>query len=103
MKITLVLQDNTLSYENDDVSDPSEMGHAFGDGEFGHEYCYAQTWQDFIGTALHLIQQTGGFLKLNGQQIRARCFEDTDGKSVTRETIIVLNNGANIALSELLA
>lgn len=103
MKITLVLQGNTLSYENNSVSDESEMGHAFGDGEFGHEYCYAQTWQDFIGTALHLIQQTGGLLKLNGQQISATSFEDTIGKSVTRETIIVLNNGANIALSELLA
>lgn len=102
MKITLFLQGNTLSYENDDVSDASEMGHAFGDGELGHEYCYAQTWQDFIGTALHLIQQTGGLLKLNGQQISAACFEDTFGKSVTRETIIVLNNGANIALLELL-
>ena len=103
MKITFVLQGNTLSYENDAVSDASEMGHAFGDGELGHEYCHAQTWQDFIGTALHLIQQTGGVLKLNGQQISAACFEDTNGKSVTSDTIIVLNNGANIALSELLA
>ena len=74
MKITFELQGNTLEYENDAVTDESEMGHAFGDGEEGHEYCYAQTWQDFIGTAFHLIQQTGGNLMLNGQQIHAASF-----------------------------
>jgi len=29
MKITLALQGNTLEYENDAVSDLSEMGHGF--------------------------------------------------------------------------
>lgn len=37
MKITSALQGNTISYENDFVTDASEMGHAFGDGELGHE------------------------------------------------------------------
>ena len=102
MKITFELQGNTLEYENDDVSDSSEMGHAFGDGEEGHEYCYATTWQDFIGTAFHLIQQTGGILKLNSVYIHAANFSDTNGSSVTEETIVLLDNGETLPLSELL-
>jgi hypothetical protein len=89
MKITLALQDNTLEYENDAVSDMSEMGLAFGDGEVGNEFCYANTWQDFIGKAFHLIQQTGGVLKLNGQHIGASSFESTDGK--TLPILLLLN------------
>ena len=103
MKITFELQGNTLEYENDAVTDEVEMGLAFGDGEEGYEFCNARTWQDFIGTAFHLIQQTGGVLKLNGQQISAICLEVTDGRSVTGDTIIALHNGEEVALSELLA
>jgi hypothetical protein len=102
LKITFELQGNTLEYVNDAVTDLSEMGHAFGDGEEGHEYCYASTWQDFIGTAFHLIQQTGGILRLNGLRIHAASFSDTKGSSVTRETIVTLDNGETIALSQLL-
>ena len=102
MKITLVLQGNALTYENDSITEASEMGHAFGDGEEGHEFCNAQSWQDFIGTALHLIQQTGGILTLNGQQINAACFEDTDGNSVTIDTIVLLENDVSVIVSALL-
>jgi hypothetical protein len=102
LKITFELQGNTLEYVNDAVSETSEMGHAFGDGEDGHEYCYATTWQDFIGTAFHLIQQTGGMLILNGVSIHAANFSDTNGSSVTKETIVALNNGETLALSEIL-
>jgi hypothetical protein len=102
MKITLDLQGNTLTYENDVVSDITEMGHAFGDGEDGNEFCYARTWQDFIGKSLHLIQQTGGILKLNGQQISALTFADTNGSSVTQDTIVMLENGEKLALSQML-
>lgn len=102
MKVTFELQGNTLTYENEAVSDLSEMGYAFGDGEDGNEFCYARTWQEFIGMAFHLIQQTGGILKLNGQQISAATFEDTDGSSVTRDTLAVLGSGVTVALSELL-
>jgi hypothetical protein len=102
MKITLNLQGNTLEYENDAVSDMSEMGLAFGDGEEGHEFCYARTWQDFIGRAFHLIQQTGGVLKLNGQQIGATCFEGTDGSAVTKDTKVTLADGITISLLKLL-
>ena len=102
MKITLVLQGNTLSYENDAITEVSEMGHAFGDGEEGHEFCKAQSWQDFIGTALHLKQQTAGVLTLNGQQINAACFEDTDGNSVTIDTIVMLENDVSVTVSALL-
>ena len=58
------------------------MGHAFGDGEEGNEFCYARTWQDFIGRAFHLIQQTVGLLKLNEQKIGALTFESNDGKTL---------------------
>lgn len=102
MKITFELQGNMLEYENDAVTDESEMGHAFGDGEEGHEYCYAQTWQDFIGTAFHLIQQTGGILLLNGQQIRAASFRYTDGCSVTKDTLVILIDGEAISLAQIL-
>ncbi|MDO9050659.1 MAG: hypothetical protein Q7U70_04120 [Methylotenera sp.] len=102
MKITFELQGNTLEYENDAVTDASEMGHAFGDGEEGHEYCYAQTWQDFIGTAFHLIQQTGGNLMLNGQQIHAASFEETNGMPVTKETLVILANSETIPLGYIL-
>jgi hypothetical protein len=102
MKITLDFQGNTLEYENDAVSDMTEMGYAFGDGEEGNEFCYARTWQDFIGRAFHLIQQTGGVLKLNDTQIGASCFESTDGSAVTRDTEIVLRNGGTVVLSQLL-
>ncbi|NOS98748.1 MAG: hypothetical protein HOP25_09805 [Methylotenera sp.] len=102
MKITLALQGNTISYENDFVTDASEMGHAFGDGEEGHEYCYAITWQDFIGRAFHLIQQTGGILSINGYDIQAASFADTDGSSVTPDTNVVLANGESVLLSKLL-
>ena len=102
MKISFELQGNTLEYENDAVSESSEIGHAFGDGEDGHEYCYATTWQDFIGTAFHLIQQTGGILKLNGVNIHAANFSDTNGSSVTKETIVALDNGETIVLSQIL-
>ena len=102
MKITLVLQSNTLIYENDAVSDISEMGHAFGDGEDGNEFCYARNWQEFIGRALHLIQQTGGILQLNGQQISASCFEGTDGRAVTNDTEVVLANGKKLPILRLL-
>ena len=102
MKIIFELQGNKVSYENDAVSDLSEMGHAFGDGEDGNEFCYARTWQDFIGRAFHLIQQTGGVLQLNCHQISAATFEDTDGSSVTRDTLAVLGSGVSVALSELL-
>ena len=102
MKITLALQGNTLTYKNDAVSDLSEMGHAFGDGEAGHEFCYAQNWQDFIGMALHLIQQTGGVIRVNDQIIHAARLEDTDGRSVTLNTTVMLDNGVIIALSKLL-
>jgi hypothetical protein len=102
MKITLDLQDNTLEYENDAVSDMSEMGHDFGDGEEGHEYYYAQTWQDFIGRAFHLIQQTGGVLKLNGTQIGASCFEGAVGNAVTSDTKVTLADGITISLLQLL-
>jgi len=102
MKITFELQGNTLEYENDAVTDEVEMGHAFGDGEEGHEYCYARTWQDFIGRAFHLIQQTGGVLKLNGQQIRAASFKGTDGSSVTKDTLVILIDGEITSLSQIL-
>lgn len=102
MKVTFELQGNTLTYENDAVSDISEMGHAFGDGEVDNEFCYAKTWQNFIGRAFHLIQQTGGILKLNGQQISAACFEVTNGSSVTSDTVVVLENGVRITLLKLL-
>lgn len=102
MKISFELQGNTLEYENDAVSESSEMGHAFGNGEDGHEYCYATIWQDFIGTAFHLIQQTGGILKLNGLRIHATSFSDTDGSSVTKETIVALDNGETLPLSQML-
>jgi hypothetical protein len=102
LKITFELQGNTLEYENDAVTDASEMGHAFGDGEEGHEYCYATKWQDFIGTAFHLIQQTGGILRLNGVPIHAAKFSDTKGSSVTKETIVALDNGETLRLSQLL-
>ena len=102
MKITLNLQGNTLEYENDAVTNMSEMGHAFGDGEEGNEFCYAQTWQDFIGRAFHLIQQTGCVLKLNGQQIGASSFESTDGNAVTKEIEVNLVNGVTVSLSQLL-
>jgi hypothetical protein len=102
LKITFELQGNTLEYENDDVSDSSEMGHAFGDGEEGHEYCYATTWQEFIGTAFHLIQQTGGILILNGLRIHASDLKDTNGNSITKETIVALDNGETLALSKIL-
>ena len=102
MKITFELQGNTLEYENDAVTDTSEMGHAFGDGEEGHEYCYATTWQDFIGTAFHLIQQTGGILKLNGVSIHAANLSDTNGSSVTIETIVALDSGETLPLSQML-
>lgn len=102
MKITLELQGNTLEYENDAVSESSEMGHAFGDGEEGHQYCYATTWQEFIGTAFHLIQQTGGILKINGVLIHAANFGDTNGSSVTEETIVALDNDETLALSQIL-
>lgn len=102
MRIAFELQGNMLEYENDDVTDTSEMGHAFGNGEEGHEYCYARTWQDFIGTALHLIQQTGGILILNGQQISAAKFSDTAGISVTQNTNVILVDGEIIALSKIL-
>ena len=102
MKITFELQGNTLEYENDAVTDSSEMGHAFGDGEDGHEYRFATTWQDFIGTAFHLMQQTGGILILNGVPIHAANFSDTNGSSVTKETIVALNNGETLALSQIL-
>ena len=102
MKITFELQGNTLEYENDAVTDASDMGHAFGDGEEGHEYCYATTWQDFIGTAFHLIQQTGGILILNGVSIHAANFSDTNGISVTKESIVALGNGETLPLSQIL-
>jgi hypothetical protein len=102
LKITVELQGNTLAYENDAVANESEMGIAFSDGEEGDEYCYAKTWQDFIGTAFHLIQQTGGSLTLNGQQINAATFEDTNGSPVTKDTKVAITNSVRITLSELL-
>jgi hypothetical protein len=102
MKLTLILQGNALTYENDSITEASEMGHAFGDGEEGHEFCNAQSWQDFIGTALHLIQQTGGVLRVNDQIISAARLEDTDGRSVTMNTTVVLDNCVSIPLSTLL-
>ena len=102
MKVTFELQGNTLTYENDAVNDASEMGHAFGDGEEGHEYCCASTWQDFIGTAFHLIQQTGGTLSINGYDIQAANFADTDGSSASPETKVILANGEIALLFKLL-
>ena len=102
MKITFELQGNTLEYENDAVTDELEMGHAFGDGEEGREYCYAQTWQDFIGIAFHLVQQTGGILKLNGQQIYAANFEGTAGDQVTKDTLVILENSEKMPLAYIL-
>jgi hypothetical protein len=102
MEITLAFQGNTITYENDAVTDASDMGHAFGDGEAGHEFCYARNWQDFIGMALHLIQQTGGVLRVNDQIIHAARLEDTDGRPVTLNTTVMLDNGVIIALSKLL-
>ena len=102
MQVTFDLQGNTLTYENEAVNDASEMGHAFGDGEEGHEYCYASTWQDFIGSAFHLIQQTGGLLSVNGHVIQATSFADTDGSSVSPETKVILANGETVLLAKLL-
>ncbi|HPX89104.1 MAG TPA: hypothetical protein PL133_07545 [Methylophilaceae bacterium] len=75
---------------------------AFGDGEEGNEFCFSGTWQDFIGRAFHLIQQTGGILMLNGQQISAACFESTDGSAVTNDTAVVLADGKTLLISQLL-
>ena len=100
MKLTVKLQGNTLSYENSAIEQASEMGFAFSDGE--REYCYAQNWQDFIGAAFHLIQQTGGVLMLNGQQINAACLASTNGRPVTSDTVVVLSDATNITLSKLL-
>lgn len=102
MEITLAFQGNTITYENDAVTEASDMSHAFGDGEAGNEFCYAQNWQDFIGMALHLIQQTGGVLRVNDQIIHAARLEDTDGRSVTLNTTVMLDNGISIPLSKLL-
>jgi hypothetical protein len=102
MKITLVLQGNILTYENDAITEVLEMGHAFGDGEEGHEFCKAQTWQNFIGTALHLIQQTGGVLTLNGQEISAATFEGTAGDPVTKDTLVMLEDSEKIPLAYIL-
>lgn len=100
MKLTVTLENNTLSYENSAIEQASEMGFAFSDGD--REYCCAQDWRDFIGTALHLIQQTGGVLMLNGQQINAASLASTNGQPVKRDTVIVLNDGRHVVLSELL-
>ncbi len=100
MKLTVTLENNTLSYENSAIEQASEMGVAFSDGEW--EYGHAQNWRDFIGTALHLIQQTGGVLMLNGQQINAASLAATDGRPVTANTVIALNDGRHVVLSELL-
>ncbi len=100
MKLTVTLENNTLSYENSAIEQASEMGFAFSDGE--RECCYAQDWRDFIGIAFHLIQQTGGVLMLNGQQINAACLASTNGRPVTVDTVVVLNDGRLVALSELL-
>lgn len=102
MRIAFELQGNMLEYENDTVTDTSEMGHAFGDGEEGHEYCYARTWQDFIGTAFHLMQQTGGTLSVNGYSIKAAKFSDTAGIPLTKNTNVILANGEMVALSKIL-
>ncbi len=77
------------------------MGFAFSDGEDGHEYCYATTWQAFIGTAFHLIQQTGGTLTLNGQHINAAAFADTKGSPATTDTVVVLESGETVELMQL--
>lgn len=102
MKIAFELQGNKLEYENEAVTDESEMGHAFGDGEEGREYCYAKTWQDFIGVAFHLIQQTGGRLKLNGQPIYAANFENTAGNPVTKDTVVIIEDSKKMPLACLL-
>jgi hypothetical protein len=91
-----------LAYENTSVTSASEMGCAFSDGEEGHEYCYATTWQDFIGMALHLIQQTGGTLTLNGEKIHAVAFADTNGSPVTKDSLVTLTNDETVALMQLL-
>jgi hypothetical protein len=102
MEITLAFKGNTITYENDAISGASDMGNAFGDGEAGHEFCYAQNWPNFIGTALHLIQQTGGVLRVNNKIIRAAKLEDADGLPVTASTKVMLDNGVSITLSKLL-
>ncbi len=102
MEITLAFKGNTITYENDSVTEASDMGHAFGDGEAGHEFCYAQNWPNFIGTALHLIQQTGGVLRINDKIIRAASFEDADGRPVKANTKVMLDNGVSIPLSKLI-
>ena len=102
MEVTLAFKGNTITYENDAITEAADMGHAFGDGEAGHEFCYAQNWPNFIGTALHLIQQTGGVLRVNDKIIRAAHLEDTDGRPVTANTKVMLDNGVSITLSKLL-
>ena len=102
MRIAFELQGNRLEYENDAVTDALEMGFAFGDGEEGHEYCYAHTWQAFIGRAFHLMQQTGGTLSVNGYAIKAAKFSDTAGKPVTQNTHVILANGETVPLSKIL-
>ena len=102
MEVTLAFKGNTITYENDAITEAADMGHAFGDGEAGHEFCYAQNWPNFIGTALHLIQQTGGVLRVNDQIISAARLEDTDGRPVTLNTKVMLDNGVSITLSKLL-
>lgn len=102
MKVTFELQGNTIEYNNDGVTDESEMAIAFSDGEEGHEYCYARHWQNCIGVAFHLIQQTGGNLTLNGKQICAASFSDTNGRSVNQGTLVILADGLIVSLSEVL-
>lgn len=102
MRIAFKLQGNMIEYENNSVTYTSEMGHAFGDGEEGHEYCYARNWQDLIGTAFHLMQQTGGTLSVNGYSIKAEKFSDTAGIPVTKNTNVILANGETVLLAKIL-
>jgi hypothetical protein len=93
---------NTLIYDNESVDTAEAFGIAFSNGEEGHEFEYAEKWETFIGTAWHLIQQTGGTLFLNDMKISAIDIYETNGKAVNKTTQAKLADGRIYKLGQLL-
>jgi hypothetical protein len=82
---------NEVLFITDEVDSEDDLLIAFSDGERGHEGCYAETLERFVGTALHLMQQGTGNLYINGVRCYANRMEDTSGEVDIEELDIIVS------------
>lgn len=76
----------------DDIKDESGVKSAIGE---------PSSEEEFVGSSLYVMQQTGGKLLLNGKKVKASNMKDTSGKPLKGDTELIYG-GKKVKFSSLM-